>query len=49
MKLWRYFERLNQLSKDNIVTSLCKDFIIDKFKIDVAKRAGASINVNILK
>lgn len=45
------FERLNQLSKITSLPVLCKDFIIDKIQIDVAKRAGASIIlliVNIL-
>ncbi|MDU4775363.1 MAG: indole-3-glycerol-phosphate synthase TrpC, partial [Staphylococcus epidermidis] len=45
------FERLNQLSKVTSLPVLCKDFIIDKIQIDVAKRAGASIIlliVNIL-
>ncbi|WP_381413528.1 indole-3-glycerol phosphate synthase TrpC [Staphylococcus epidermidis] len=45
------FERLNQLSKITSLPVLCKDFIVDKIQIDVAKRAGASIIlliVNIL-
>lgn len=45
------FERLNNLSSKTHLPILCKDFIIDKIQIDVAKRAGASIIlliVNIL-
>ena len=38
------FERLNQLSKITSLPVLCKDFIIDKIQIDVAKRAGASVS-----
>ncbi|MCI2953780.1 indole-3-glycerol phosphate synthase TrpC [Staphylococcus caprae] len=45
------FERLTELTIETKLPVLCKDFIIDKIQIDVAKKAGASIIlliVNIL-
>lgn len=47
----RSFERLTELTIETKLPVLCKDFIIDKIQIDVAKKAGASIIlliVNIL-
>lgn len=37
------FERLNTLSAKTALPVLCKDFIVDKQQIDVAKQAGASL------
>lgn len=45
------FERLSELTVETSLPVLCKDFIVDKIQIDVAKKAGASIVlliVNIL-
>lgn len=37
------FERLRELTVQTTLPVLCKDFIVDKIQIDVAKKAGASI------
>lgn len=45
------FERLSKLTTHTTLPVLCKDFIIDKIQIDLAKKAGASmilLIVNIL-
>ncbi|MDW4394981.1 indole-3-glycerol phosphate synthase TrpC [Staphylococcus saprophyticus] len=45
------YERLQDLTLQTTLPVLCKDFVVDKIQIDVAKKAGASITlliVNIL-
>ena len=37
------YERLQDLTLQTTVPVLCKDFVVDKIQIDVAKKAGASI------
>lgn len=46
------YERLQDLTLQTTLPVLCKDFVVDKIQIDVAKKAGASIIlliVNVLK
>ena len=37
------YERLQDLTLQTTLPVLCKDFVVDKIQIDVAKKAGASI------
>ncbi|MEB6800373.1 indole-3-glycerol phosphate synthase TrpC [Staphylococcus saprophyticus] len=37
------YERLQDLTLQSTLPVLCKDFVVDKIQIDVAKKAGASI------
>ncbi|AMG20477.1 indole-3-glycerol phosphate synthase TrpC [Staphylococcus saprophyticus] len=42
------YERLQDLTLQTTLPVLCKDFVVDKIQIDVAKKAGASITLLIV-